>query len=54
MTTKILKSKGICLMLVLTIVFSCILTPAQPVSAASNKIKIYNFIKLLVPAVDLK
>ena len=54
MTTKILKSKGICLMLVLTIIFSCILTPAQPVSATSNKIKIYNFIKLLVPAVGLE
>ncbi|MDF2869900.1 MAG: hypothetical protein K0R05_1475 [Anaerocolumna sp.] len=54
MTTKILKSKGICLLLVLTIIFSCILTPAQPVSAASNKIKIYNFIKLLVPAVGLE
>lgn len=53
MSTKILKSKGICLLLMLAIIFSCI-TPAQPASAASNKIKIYNFIKLLVPAIGLE
>ena len=54
MTKKILKNRGICLLLVLTIIFSCILIPAQPSAAASNKIKIYNFIKLLVPAVGLE
>ncbi len=53
MSTKILKSKGICLLLMLAIIFSCI-TPVQPASAASNKIKIYNFIKLLVPAIGLE
>lgn len=54
MTKKILKNRGICLLLVLTIIFSCILIPAQTSAAASNKIKIYNFIKLLVPAVGLE
>ncbi len=54
MNKKILKNRGICLLLVLTIIFSCILIPAQPSAAASNKIKIYNFIKLLVPAVGLE
>lgn len=53
MSTKILKSKGICLLLMLAIIFSCI-TPVHPASAASNKIKIYNFIKLLVPAIGLE
>ncbi|WOO35095.1 S-layer homology domain-containing protein [Anaerocolumna sp. AGMB13020] len=55
MTTKILKNKGISLLLVLIIIFSCIIAPVQPATAAaSNKIKIYNFIKLLVPAVGLE
>lgn len=54
MTKKILKNRGICLLLVLTIIFSCILIPAQPSAAASNKIKIYIFIKLLVPAIGLE
>lgn len=49
------KNKGLSLLLVMVILVTSILMPDQHVAAAtSSNIKIYNFIKILVPAAGIK
>lgn len=56
MRGKIIKNKGISLALIVVIIFISIIVQTKNSSAAttSSNIKIYNFIKILVTAVDLK
>jgi len=55
MRGKTLKYKGISLLLALTIIFTSIVVPVHSASAATNsKIKIYNYIKLLVTSIGLE
>jgi hypothetical protein len=55
MRGKTLKNRGLSLLLAIVIIFTSIVVPVHSASAATNsKIKIYNYIKLLVTSVGLE
>lgn len=54
MKEKTLKNRGIILLLCITILFTSILFQVPNQAEASSKIKIYNFIKLVVQATNLE